>query len=1016
MAFFGNISGSGGLFGGNAQSFRPTIVGISTSLLSAVNDAKLTQIALNSLSSEDRAKLNQRVPTNTLTTPPWENAETPRSLEQQVREVRGLNSFINLKDSDIKGLANDPDQQATFVLYKALNNLRVLAEYASQKSTTSSTIAQLDALFKSGLTEVRDYLSSTSLNNLDLFLGDKQYKTETTTRLGKNASEYDGKPVAETATDAVVGLTGNEVFTVTLSKNSVAGNQLDSDTFTVDLSEISGTLSLKAVTDLINSKIEALQGEDELGNPLVDGEGNPVSKYTTRFVAAQDSRTGDYAIRVKGTILEDAKFEAAVNEPTLYVSSAVSQLDDAFAITSRVTELNNLTGTISVDDTFSFSGVDLGGTEFKGLVSDEEDEDIDPRIKAMRDKMLAESRADVIGEDAAAEEAEAEDEDATSITNVDAKNRVSADTSASKIATDSEGNVYVIGTTTGSFGHQINAADTQDVFLTKFDSTGNVVFSRLLGAADSASGYAITIDGEDNVIIAGQTNSALSTKDVISGTDAFVTKLSKRGDEIFRYQLDTAGETSGLSLAVDAAGDIILGGYTKSGISATSGFSGGKDGLLLKLDGDTGTKLASAVYGTSSNESVKGVAVSADGNILIAAEEGGNAVVRKLSATDFSVIDTVDFGYLGTGGSVEGLRVDGNDVYLVGTTTSALTAGGSATQNGSLAGGYDGFVAKVTDGGGSLSADYTTYIGTSGTDRLADVAVSGGKVYVAGSTAGTIAGENKTGSYDGFVTRIDAATGAVEDTQQFGEQLARSTVGGVAFTTKGNSVLETLGLPQGTILEDQKRDLQTQTSARAGDYFYISVDGGTKKKITLSEGDDFNDIARKIRIAAFSKLTVSVSTSSEGAKLKLEAKNATIDLIAGKGDQDLLERIGLTPGKLLPKNEALGIDQDEVEPDPANPFNLGGAYALKLDGALNIGDKKAAKYVLGLMDSAISTVQRAFRSLEYDPIKAQLLEDSKKNANIGQAPAYLTAKIANYQDALNRLQSSTIASPTSFFF
>ena len=276
-----------------------------------------------------------------------------------------------------------------------------------------------------------------------------------------------------------------------------------------------------------------------------------------------------------------------------------------------------------------------------------------------------------------------------------------------------------------------------------------------------------------------------------------------------------------------------------------------------------------------------------------------------------------------------------------------------------------------------------------------------------------------TGTDDGFVSRIDAATGAIETTRQFGEGLSSSRVGGIAFTTKGNSVLETLGLPQGNVLANQTRDIETQTSARLGDHFFISVDGGTKKKITLEKGDTFDDIARKLRIAAFSKFKVEVTTTGEGPKLKISAKEngATINLIGGTGDRDLLARIGIKPGKLLPEDDALGINQDDKEPDPDNPLNLGGAFGLKIDAALNIADKKAAKYVLGVLDTAISTIQRAFRSLEFDPIKAQLLANAKKgSAASGPPPPRIAAQIANYQEALRRLESSTQVGSTGFFF
>ena len=58
-------------------------------------------------------------------------------------------------------------------------------------------------------------------------------------------------------------------------------------------------------------------------------------------------------------------------------------------------------------------------------------------------------------------------------------------TTAQATVVDGSGNVYVLGNATGNFGNQINQG-TQDVYLTKYDSAGNEVWSNLVGSAGSA--------------------------------------------------------------------------------------------------------------------------------------------------------------------------------------------------------------------------------------------------------------------------------------------------------------------------------------------------------------------------------------------------------------------------------------------------------------------------------------------------------------------------------------------------
>ena len=58
------------------------------------------------------------------------------------------------------------------------------------------------------------------------------------------------------------------------------------------------------------------------------------------------------------------------------------------------------------------------------------------------------------------------------------------------------------GTATGDFGSQLNQG-SQDAYLTKYDSAGNVVWSKLVGSAGSASGYGMALDPAGGVVITG---------------------------------------------------------------------------------------------------------------------------------------------------------------------------------------------------------------------------------------------------------------------------------------------------------------------------------------------------------------------------------------------------------------------------------------------------------------------------------------------------------------------------------
>ncbi|MBL4836316.1 MAG: hypothetical protein JKY34_01955, partial [Kordiimonadaceae bacterium] len=260
MAFFGTSVSFSSLFGvAQQQSFKPQIIGLGGSLITAALNAKLAQSSLLGTAAENSAIFRVSRSFDSAVVTPWEETEETSSLAKRVREVRNLSKFIDLNDNALNGVKTSADRTATFALFRAISNLRVLAEYASENNTTTSSLGRLDEQFQKGIDEVRSYISSAQLDKLDLFLGDKEYSTETATRLGKNETGFSGGFVADSADDVLTGLTGTEVFTVSITKGGVT------DDITVGLSGISGDLSLTNVVDHINAQIEALTELDEEG-------------------------------------------------------------------------------------------------------------------------------------------------------------------------------------------------------------------------------------------------------------------------------------------------------------------------------------------------------------------------------------------------------------------------------------------------------------------------------------------------------------------------------------------------------------------------------------------------------------------------------------------------------------------------------------------------------------------------------------------------------------------------------
>lgn len=911
----------------NIISLDVTLLG---SQFNASNNIGTSNIGASSLESRGPAVIT-----------PWAE-EDDRSLTNRFNQIRNKTSFINENTSAVKEAGFDKDNKALFTLYSALSDLRTIAEYASANTTPLSSISALSAQFQTGLAQVDDYVKQAELDKLILLAGEKKSYVTSSATLGKNDRDVEGQVIAVSETAALTSLNGDEVFTVNISDGFSAG-----DDFIIDLSEISGTVSLSSIKDLINIKISE--------NNFVNANGQTESTYKTR-VSIEEFEDGKFGFKFNVDGIEQITLTAATADPTLIIAGTTKSGEFGSVTQGSLTEYRNLDGSgILKSYSHEVSGVDSDGFVIPATEDEEE-------IKSTA---------------------------------------ATYETTPTAVKVDNNGNSYVVGTTEGDFSGQINGAQTSDVFLSKYDSVGNLLWSRLLGASDEAEAFAIALDNNDNIIIAGKTNEELLSADVFTGTDSFVSKFATDGEELWTRQLDTIATDQASGLVVDGNGDVYFTGNVQGQLNPSTTNNGAIDAIVVKLGGASGVVLETTQYGSAANDYGKQIAVASDGNLLVVGEEDGSAVIRKLDATNLdNTLAIFDLGSL-AGGDITGIAVDGTDIYIAGSTLSGSLNGGSVSN--SYSGAKDGFVTKLNDGGASFTADWTSYLGTSSTDGLTGIAVHGGDVYVSGTTYGTLGGETKTGVSDGFTAKIDGANGSLDWQEQLGGEIGGyNGAVGLAIDANGSSVLDRLGLRSGTIDRTETRDIETQTSLRVGDHFYVSVNEGRNIKIDIREGDTFDRIVTRINTLSTRNLKASVSYGDDGPALKLEATNgAQIDLISGADGRDALSKLGLEERSILSPDILFALGEDQG----TDPEKLGGVFALNLNNAFSFNTRQEAEYIFAQLNQALEVIESAHRSLTFDPVRAQILEDAKNN--YGPAPAHLQARLERYQDGLQRVLAVT---------
>ncbi len=135
------------------------------------------------------------------------------------------------------------------------------------------------------------------------------------------------------------------------------------------------------------------------------------------------------------------------------------------------------------------------------------------------------------------------------------------------VAVDGAGNVFISGSTDGNLDG-INAGGT-DAFLAKYNSAGNLLWTRQLGTSTTDAALSIAVDSAGNAFISGFTGGDLGGTNA-GYDDAFLTKYNSDGNLQWTQQLGTSTTDWAHSVAVDGAGNAFISGFTVGNLSGTN--------------------------------------------------------------------------------------------------------------------------------------------------------------------------------------------------------------------------------------------------------------------------------------------------------------------------------------------------------------------------------------------------------------------------------------------------------------
>jgi hypothetical protein len=328
--------------------------------------------------------------------------------------------------------------------------------------------------------------------------------------------------------------------------------------------------------------------------------------------------------------------------------------------------------------------------------------------------------------------------------------------------TDQFGNVYIVGETKGDLaGIYFGKSDG---FVTKFDSTGNIIWTKQFGTSEDDNFHWLAIDQRGNVYATGSTKGVINEKN-FGQEDIIVVKFDTAGTIEWQRQYGTDSTDVGNTIYVDIQGNIYISGITKGAMGKSS--FGMTDCIILKLD-NKGNIIWSNQFGTSDDDACIGITGGIESNIYV-------------------------YGY---------------------------TLGDLAARNKGIC---DAFIGKFTDKGEQIKL---FQFGTAELDIATGITIDNEKnIYVGGSTVGNYGTEHQGEGY-AFLSKLKQNFELIW-TRQFGINIGEF-INGIGFNEQGSENIVVSGCQNWPKCQSFIRMYKKDGSLQwVGNYAAIGKNGGT---------------------------------------------------------------------------------------------------------------------------------------------------------------------------------------------
>lgn len=437
------------------------------------------------------------------------------------------------------------------------------------------------------------------------------------------------------------------------------------------------------------------------------------------------------------------------------------------------------------------------------------------------------------------------------------------------IAVDNSGNVYTIGYFAGTSDfdpgpgiYSLTANGSADIFISKLDSMGNLVWARAFGSTDWDKGNSIALDNSGNIYATGFFSDTVDfdpgpgvfNLTSVGITDIFICKLDASGNYLWAKSVGGTDYDFGISIKTDDSGNV----YTTGNFLDTVDFDPGAatysitsmgtyDIFILKLD-SSGNYIWVKTFGGQEPQSVSSIDVDASGNVYTTGyfytsadfdpgpnvfyliSEGENDVfVSKLDSMG-NFIWAKQFGNYDED---EGLSIatdNSGNVYTTGTFKVTVDFDpGQGGYNLISTGSEDIFISKLDSTGSFI---WAKSFGNISVEKGLDITLdNSGNIYAVGQFTGTVDFDpgpgvfnlNSNGDYDLFICKL-TSSGNLVWAKSMGA-LGVDLGGSIAVDDLNN--VYTTGYFQSTVDFDPGPGVHNLTASGMGDVFILKLSNST---------------------------------------------------------------------------------------------------------------------------------------------------------------------------------------------